>query len=125
MTHESQHDAARRLCSEVGHELDILETHRASSEHTVLRINCCRCKRRWNVTTGTGGTPLAEPTTGTLQAFLTDLSTLTRLHGLEIGGCACHGSPWIDPATSLNPGAEKIADGLVYSRVECTYTVSG
>ena len=29
------------------------------------------------------------------QAFLNDLTELTKKHKIEIGGCGCCGSPWL------------------------------
>lgn len=29
------------------------------------------------------------------QAFLNELTALTRKHGIAIGGCGCCGSPWL------------------------------
>lgn len=31
-----------------------------------------------------------------VAAFLEELSTLTRKHGVMIGGCGCCGSPWLE-----------------------------
>jgi len=43
-----------------------------------------------------------------LNAFLADLSELTRKHGIRIGGCGCCGSPW---ACALEPDGR---DGYRY-----------
>lgn len=30
------------------------------------------------------------------RRFLTDLTAVSRQHGIVIGGCGCCGSPWVD-----------------------------
>lgn len=61
-----------------------------------------------------------------VEAFLVDLAELTKRHGLEVGGCACDGSPWIERVDSTNQGTAEgqVADFLSYSRPTGQYTAN-
>lgn len=50
-----------------------------------------------------------------IDDFLTELSALTRKHGLRIGGCGCCGSPWVSADEKTSEGqyaTDKGFDGL-------------
>lgn len=53
-----------------------------------------------------------------LKEFLDGLSELTQKYGLEIGGCGCCGSPWVEEIE----GNERL-DELTYDREAKKYRV--
>lgn len=53
-----------------------------------------------------------------LKEFLDELSELTQKYGLEIGGCGCCGSPWVEETEG-----DRTVDGLTYNREQKKYTV--
>lgn len=53
-----------------------------------------------------------------LKEYLDELSALTQKYGLEIGGCGCCGSPWVEEIVG-----DGTADGLTYNRETKKYTV--
>lgn len=50
-----------------------------------------------------------------LEEFLKELSELTQKYELEIGGCGCCGSPWIENTQSY------VADNLYYDKDKQRY----
>lgn len=52
-----------------------------------------------------------------LDAFLADITAVTRKHGMVIAGCGCDGSPWIealaeDPARQGRSGIPDLAEDM-------------
>lgn len=40
-----------------------------------------------------------------MEAFIRDLTEITRKHGVAIGGCGCCGSPYLDDEASVHQEA--------------------
>ena len=60
------------------------------------------------------------------EAFLAELTALTLKHGIQIGGCGCCGSPFLDP-TDAKDGAYEHHNGsdLFWSPDETNPAPSG
>ena len=50
--------------------------------------------------------------------FLEELTELTKRHGIEICGCGCCGSPWLDDMI----GNEYLGDNLRFDEYDKKYT---
>lgn len=55
-------ELAHQQCRAKGHDLDVLESRTVGGDHTPIGVRCDRCHRTWDITTGTGGINLGEPT---------------------------------------------------------------
>ena len=51
-----------------------------------------------------------------IEEFLEELTELTKKHQIEIGGCGCDGSPWLDDLSG-----ESLMTNLTWSKEGSSY----